>query len=80
MLSVTSTYSKVPLEGFGPSVGVVPADLTVVVDVQTVEFIQPVRDRLHGEKQERHMLKKQAARRAFQIHKWHLVFSCAMFV
>lgn len=52
MLSVTSTYGKVPLEGFGPSVGVVPADLTVVVDVQTVEFIQPVRDRLHGGKQE----------------------------
>lgn len=40
------TYCKVPLERLGPSVGVVPTDLTVVVDVQTMEFIQPVGDGL----------------------------------
>lgn len=34
------------LEGFGAPVVVVSTDLTVVVDVQPVEFIEPVRDRL----------------------------------
>lgn len=40
-----------PLEGFGSPVGVVPTDLTVVVDVQSVEFIQPVWDGLEAEGQ-----------------------------
>lgn len=40
------TYSEVPLEGLRPSVSVVPADLTVVVDVQAVELVQPVGDGL----------------------------------
>lgn len=43
-----SAYCKVPLEGLGSSVGVVSTDLTVVVDVQAVQFVEPVRDRLHG--------------------------------
>lgn len=37
-------FSEVPLEGLRPSVSVVPADLTVVVDVQAVELVQPVGD------------------------------------
>lgn len=37
-----------PLEGLGPPVGVVPADLTVVVDVQPVEFVEPVGNGLQG--------------------------------
>lgn len=39
------------LEGFGAPVVVVSTDLTVVVDVQPVELIEPVRDRLEGIKQ-----------------------------
>lgn len=39
------------LEGFGAPVVVVPTDLTVVVDVEPVELVQPVRDRLEGQKQ-----------------------------
>lgn len=31
-----------PLEGLGSSVRVVSTDLTVIVDVQPMEFIQPV--------------------------------------
>lgn len=31
-----------PLEGLGSSVRVVSTDLTVIVDVQAMEFIQPV--------------------------------------
>lgn len=46
------TYCKVPLECLGPSVGVVPTDLTVVVDVQTMEFIQPVGDGLRARRYE----------------------------
>lgn len=46
------TYCKVPLESLGPSVGVVPTDLTVVVDVQTMEFIQPVGDGLRARRYE----------------------------
>lgn len=46
------TYCKVPLERLGPSVGVVPTNLTVVVDVQTMEFIQPVRDGLQARRHE----------------------------
>lgn len=46
----TFMYRKVSLEGFGPSVRVVSTDLTVVVDVQTMEFIEPVRDRLEEQK------------------------------
>lgn len=42
----TNTYCKVPLEGFGSPVGVVSTNLTVVVDVQTMELIEPVWDRL----------------------------------
>lgn len=38
------------LEGFGSPVIVVSADLTVVVDVQPVEFIEPVWNRLEGRK------------------------------
>ena len=41
-------YRKVPLKGLGPPIGVVSADLTVVVDVQTVEFIEPIRNGLQG--------------------------------
>lgn len=41
-----STYCKVSLEGFGAPVVVVATDLTVVVDVQPVELIEPVWDRL----------------------------------
>lgn len=46
-----STYCKVSLEGFGAPVVVVATDLTVVVDVQPVELIEPVRDRLEGIKE-----------------------------
>lgn len=44
--AVDVTYCKVPLESLGPSVGVVTTNLTVVVDVQSMEFIQPVWDGL----------------------------------
>lgn len=50
MIKKTLLYRKVPLEGFGPSVRVVSTDLTVVVDVQTMEFIEPVRDWLEETK------------------------------
>lgn len=40
--TTTATYCKVPLEGLGSSVSVVSTDLTVVVDVQPVQFIEPV--------------------------------------
>lgn len=40
------------LEGFGSSVGVVSTDLTVVVDVQPMEFIEPVGNRLQAGKQQ----------------------------
>lgn len=40
------TYCKVPLEGFGSPVVVVSTDFTVVVDVESVEFVEPVWDRL----------------------------------
>jgi hypothetical protein len=43
---LSTPYRKVPLEGLGPSVGVVPTDLTVVVDIQAVELVQPVGDGL----------------------------------
>lgn len=45
------TYRKVSLEGFGPPVIVVSTDLTVVVDVQPMELVEPVRNRLEGRKQ-----------------------------
>lgn len=52
-----------PLEGFGSPVGVVSTDLTVVVDVQPVELIEPVWNRLdgrkHKKKQFRHVLRIQ---------------------
>lgn len=35
-------YSKVPLESLGPFICEVAADLTVVADVKSVQFIQPV--------------------------------------
>lgn len=39
-----------PLEGFGSPVVVVSADFTVVVDVESVEFVEPVWDWLKGVK------------------------------
>lgn len=44
----TTTYCKVPLEGFGSPVIVVSTDLAVVVDVQPVQFIEPVWNWLEG--------------------------------
>lgn len=41
-----------PLEGLRSSVGVVPTDLTVVVDVEAVEFIQPVGNGLQETRKE----------------------------
>lgn len=49
LLKSVTTYCKVPLEGFGPSVVVVPTYFTVVVDVESVEFVEPVRDWLEEE-------------------------------
>lgn len=40
------SYREVPLEGLGPSVGVVPTNLTVVVDIQAMKLIQPIGDGL----------------------------------
>lgn len=40
------TYSKVPLESLGPLICEVAADLTVVADVKSMQFIQPVWNRL----------------------------------
>lgn len=40
-----------PLEGFGSPVVVVSTDLAVVVDVQPVQFIEPVWNGLEGIKQ-----------------------------
>lgn len=37
-------YRKVSLESFGPTVCIVPTNLTVVVDVQAMELVQPVGD------------------------------------
>lgn len=45
-----TTYCKVPLEGFGSPVVVVSTDFTVVVDVESVEFIEPVWNWLEGGK------------------------------
>lgn len=36
------------LECFGPFVGVIAADLAVVADVEAVQLVQPVRNRLYG--------------------------------
>lgn len=47
-----TTYCKVPLEGFGSPVIVVSTDLTVVVDVQPMQFIEPVWNWLEGIKQQ----------------------------
>ncbi len=44
------TYCKVSLEGFGSSVRVIPADLTVVIDIQTMQLVQPVWNRLKTKK------------------------------
>lgn len=52
MPAVNVTYCKVPLECLGASVGVVTTNLTVVVDVQTMEFIQPVWDGLQARRHE----------------------------
>ena len=41
-----SAYSEVALEGLGTAVSVVAADLARVADVETVKFVQPVRNRL----------------------------------
>lgn len=45
-----TTYCKVSLEGFGSPVVVVSTDFTVVVDVESMEFIEPVWDWLKGKK------------------------------
>lgn len=45
-----TTYCKVPLEGFGSPVVVVSTDFTVVVDVESVEFVEPVWNWLEGGK------------------------------
>lgn len=45
-----TTYCKVPLEGFGSPVVVVPTYFAVVVDVESVEFVEPVWDWLSEEK------------------------------
>lgn len=37
-----------PLEGLGSPVGVVATDLTVVVDVQAVQLVEPIWNRLEG--------------------------------
>lgn len=47
------------LEGFGAPVVVVSTDLAVVVDVQPVELIEPVRDRLEGTNSQHNPLDKQ---------------------
>lgn len=46
-----------PLEGFGSPVIVVSTDLTVVVDVQPVEFIEPVWNWLEGIKHQSAIMK-----------------------
>lgn len=52
-----TTYCEVPLEGFGSPVVVVSADFAVVVDVESVEFVEPVWDWLE-EGKKKHPLAK----------------------
>lgn len=45
-----------PLEGFGSPVVVVTANLTVVVDVESVELVEPVRDWLEEGRKKKHTM------------------------
>lgn len=65
----STTYCKVSLEGFRSSVGVVSTDLTVVVDVQSVEFIEPVGNWLQGVKHQSEKHTNQLMLNVVQI-KW----------
>lgn len=57
-----------PLEGFGTPVGVVSTNLTVIVDIQAMKLIQPVRNGLREIREEGvlgwclHLLSKQETR------------------